>query len=414
MQVALDPEKISSEYVARYLNSDLGFELRAMCTTSGNIFRINSLDDFPIFKPTNEAAFLRFQGAITSERIQLTGLQTQLSEIEFDLWASLKADSQLSVRLTQVSNRLNGRDDENGLRYWIETLPFPLASILRLWQTTPDNRHKDRYEHLLQFFEATTEFIGIIFLSAFARDPESFGEVRTKIDSALRGVNLSLSRSTIGAWRVVVDVIGAAIRRSFDESKDAQIGELFSDKSNDLPRVLSDTVLGQIFSDANRMRNEWTGHGGAVPQALAHQRHMQILELLEKLRIHFSSVWKNVRLIQPVTGRDMETYHENEVRLLVGSNSQFVTETIVTGSSLPTTRLYLLSGEQTQALKLEPLIRMAASPVDEMNACYFFNRSVGSNARFVTYHFSTISEVNQPVGAISASVAPLFVDTFPN
>lgn len=410
MQVGLDPEKVSAEYVARYLNSDLGFELRAMSTTSGNILRINSLDDFPVFMPADEAAILRFQDKIASERILLTSLQNQLAEIEFDLWAALRIDSQLAARLDQVSSRLEGRDDDNGLPHWIESLPFPLASILRVWQqTNPRTHQKDRYEHLLQFFEATTEFIGIIFLSAFARDPEAFECLRTKIDATLREMNLSLSRSTIGAWRVVVDILGSEIRKGLDGNKTAQIGELFSDKSNELPRALSNAALGQIFSEANRMRNDWTGHGGAVPPALADQRHMQALELLEKLRIHFSSVWKNVRLVQPVVGRDMETYHENDVRLLVGSNNSFVTETVITGSSLSTTRLYLVSGDETQALKLEPLVRMAASPADEMNACYFFNRFEGASARFVTYHFSTIGEVNQPVGTLSASVAPFFV-----
>lgn len=409
IQVELHSEKVSAEYIARYLNSDLGFELRAMSTTSGNSLRINSLDDFPVFMTVDEAAILRFQDRIASERILLTSLQNQFSEIEGDLWAALRVDSQLEARLDQVSSRLGGRDDDEGLFHWIETLPFPLASILRVWQTTSRNQHKDRYEHLLQFFEATTEFIGIIFLSSFARDPESFEALRSKIDSTLREINLSLSRSTIGAWRVVVDILGAAIREGFAENKDAQIGELFLDKSNKLPRTLSNKALGQIFSEANRMRNDWTGHCGAVPPALAEQRHMQALELLEKLRIHFSSVWKHVSLIQPVGGRDMETHHENEVRLLVGSNNQFVTKTIITGSSLKITRLYLVSGNETQALQLEPLVRMDASPADQINACYFFNRYEGTNARFVTYHFSTMSEVNQPVGALSATVAPFFV-----
>jgi hypothetical protein len=61
MQVALDPEKVSAEYVARYLNSDFGFELRAMSTSSGNTLRINLLDDFPIFMTGDDTAILRFQ-----------------------------------------------------------------------------------------------------------------------------------------------------------------------------------------------------------------------------------------------------------------------------------------------------------------------------------------------------------------
>src|SRR5205823_14292929 len=53
------------------------------------------------------------------------------------------------------------------LEQWFETLPFPLASILRAWQATPSQDFKTKHEHLLHFFEGTAQFISIIFLSAY-------------------------------------------------------------------------------------------------------------------------------------------------------------------------------------------------------------------------------------------------------
>ena len=409
IQLELDSEKVSSEYLARFLNSDLGFELRSMANFGGNVLQTNFMDMFPVFLPADEGSILRCQEKIENHRILLASLQNQLKEIEFDLWASLKVETDIVSRLYQVSSRIDSGDNDVALQHWIDTLPFPMASILRLWQSSPSNRHKDRYECLLQFFEATTEFVGIILLSAFGRDSEAFEELRTKIEATLYKQKLSLSRSSIGAWRVVVEILGAEIRDGLNGTVVKQLGELFSDSSNDLPRALSNTALVQIFAEANRMRNDWTGHGGAVTATLAEQRHRQALELLERLRFHLSSIWKHVRLIQPIGGRDMETHYENEVRLLVGSNNQFLTDNIITGGSLASTRLYLICGEGPQTLKLEPLVRMAASPVSEMNACYFFNRYEGSNARFVTYHFSQIAEVNDSVGGLSASVASFFV-----
>lgn len=50
----------------------------------------------------------------------------------------------------------------------IESLPFPIASILRLYEAKKNPRMK--LAHLFHFFEALTEFLSVILLSPFIQN----------------------------------------------------------------------------------------------------------------------------------------------------------------------------------------------------------------------------------------------------
>ena len=62
---------------------------------------------------------------------------------------------------------------------WIETLPFPLASILRVYDVDDDD--KEKFDHLLKFFEALTIFWAIILLSSFYSDEAEFKKLLSKL-----------------------------------------------------------------------------------------------------------------------------------------------------------------------------------------------------------------------------------------
>jgi hypothetical protein len=53
----------------------------------------------------------------------------------------------------------------------------------------------------------------------------------------------------------------------------------------------------------------------------------------------------------------------------------------------------LLDPEGDRALKLLPFVRVMPSPKTEANACYFYNKRVTPNQRFVSYHFEADSEI---------------------
>ena len=110
---------------------------------------------------------------------------------------------------------------------------------------------------------------------------------------------------------------------------------------------------------------------------------------VQKLREAIADTWVEAQLIHALHCRPRRGKFENEVAVLMGSNSEFLKETRSMGSWLDVERLYLTKKDSGRALKLIPLIQVGPSPQSAKNACYFFNRlERNGNARFVSYHFT--------------------------
>jgi hypothetical protein len=95
------------------------------------------------------------------------------------MWKNPREINEISKRLKSFGARVSRKTRTyfaNELDHWFETLPFPLASILRAWQATPGDDFKTKHEHLLHFFEAKAEFVSLVFLSAFSSKPSFFDE----------------------------------------------------------------------------------------------------------------------------------------------------------------------------------------------------------------------------------------------
>ena len=84
--------------------------------------------------------------------------------------------------------------------------------ILRAWQATQSRDFKTKYEHLLHFFEAMTEFISIILLSAFSSNKALFEPHKQTLAAAMLKQNLSFQRATFGAWKLVAENLGKQTR----------------------------------------------------------------------------------------------------------------------------------------------------------------------------------------------------------
>jgi hypothetical protein len=141
------------------------------------------------------------------------------------------------------------------------------------------------------------------------------------------------------------------------------------------------------------MRNDWSGHGGVVGQEEAQLRNEQLLTELQKLRETFADIWDNIELIQALHCRPRRGVFDNEVAVMMGSNSEFLNKTRPMATWLDVEVLYLSQKESGRALKLLPLIKVGPSPRSARNACYFFNRLEGEGARFVSYHFTDKPEL---------------------
>lgn len=409
-QVVIDPAKSHATFIAQFLNSELGKKIREWGKSGATIPKLNkqTLKRIQVFIPdlATQQKMLEIEAGLSAEENTLLSLQNDLLELRRELWRNPRSADTVSDRLEEFSARIAGELKEQastGLDQWFETIPFPIASILRAWQATPSDDYKTKHEHLLHFFEATAEFLSVILLSAFSGSEALNALHKEKLKEAMAKQNLSFQRATFGTWKLVVEYLGKQTRsllqvsgkKPEDVKNDrALCASIFADSTLKLPSLLCSKDIAAILGATNKMRNDWSGHGGVVGQEEAKLRNEQLLGQVEKLRQAMSGVWDTAIVVNALHCKPRRGVFENEIAILKGSNSEFLKESRAMSTWLDVDSLYIISGQQGGALKLLPLIQVSASPGTAKNACYFFNRTEGEGARFVSYHFAGQPELS--------------------
>lgn len=402
-QVALDPARSNARYMAQFLNSEFGKEIRTLSKSGVFIPKLNkqTLKELRVFVPDlqSQEAMLNVEARIAAEQNMLMGLKSELWQIQRELWSKPQLVKRVEEHLSDFSKRLS-KDPKQfvlaGLDQWFETLPFPLASILRAWQATPSKDFKTKYEHLLHFFEATAEFVSIVLLSAFKSNPAFFQQHKEKLNQALVNANLSFRRSTFGTWKIAVEYLGKQTRSLLSGSSEESslCAAIYSDRSNVLPTTLSKKELAGIFSETIKMRNDWKGHDTALNREEASRRNEQLLGKVQELREVMADIWLETQLIQSDHCVMRNGVYDNEVALLMGSNSAFLKESRAMSTCLDAELLYLSKKDSPRPLQLLPLVQIGPSPQSANNACYFYSRVDKEGFRFVSYHFIDQPERN--------------------
>lgn len=398
-QAVIDPSRANARFVSQFLNSEFGKEIIEHQKSRAVIPKLNkqTLKELRVFVPDlyTQKTVLDIEARITAEQNTLLGLQSELEQLRRDLWTKIQSADDVDQHLSTFSKQLTCTKEHSAvsLDKWFDTLPFPLSSILRAWQTTLSSDFKTKYEHLLNFFEAVAEFLSLILLSAFDSNQALFESHSQKLSESMKKYNLSFQRATFGTWKLVVEYLGKQTRELLaKEQEDRKLCmEMFADPSLCLPKVISSLEIASILSNTNKMRNDWKGHSGIVGQEEAKLRNEQLLGEVQKLRDIMADVWDEIELIRLINCVPKSGVFENEVAVLMGSNSEFLKETRRMFTLLDADYLYLSKKGSDKVLKLLPLIQVGASPSSAKNACYFYSRAEKDGLRFVSYHF-----VDQP------------------
>ena len=418
-QVVINPERSRARFVVQFLNSEFGKETRNLSKSGQLVPRLNRemLGELPILVPDlqTQQAILEVEGRIADEQNTLIGLKNELAQIQRELWAKPQSIKEVDQRLSDFSEKLSGslkRYAAAGLDQWFETLPFPLASILRAWQAAPSREPKIKFEHLLHFFEATAEFVSIILMSAFKSNEALFAQHKLKLNQSMQKSNLSFQRASFGTWKLVVEYLGKQTRDLLSGNDEDRLlcAEIFSDYSNALPKTVSSKELVNILAEANKMRNKTIGHGGIIGLEDAKRCNQQLLNNVQKLREVMADLWEETQLIQSTLCIKRKGVFENEVAILMGSNSEFLKESRTMSTCLDADLLYLLRNDETQALQLIPLMQIGPSPKSAINACYFYSRVDKEEYRFVSYHFIDEPKLNVPSSKL-VSLSDLWAGT---
>lgn len=413
VQLRIDPEKALAMAVYNLLNSEIGRAQWARYS-HGSTTPFVSLSDILRIRVSLPELGAQRKAVELAERVStnlrhLEALRDELIAIAPDIWSLDANPISLDRRITDISSaRIRDLDSysRNQLSEWLETLPFPVASALRVWQGVGIERPQQKYEQLLKAFEATAEFLSVIALSAFSRSSES-GAYLSGAASALKSQGHTLKRASFGSWRIVLEYFGSRIRKLGKENDN--LVELFVDPDEKLQELLGKIELVNILGRVITMRNEWRGHDGVeVSNEIAIRRHETLLGELYQLQELMGDVWDGVDLVFANQCRPKRNTSINDLSLLTGSNSEFLSESRMLERCLDVDLLHLSWKHSDRVLTLLPLVQLGASPSSTKNACYFYSKIDSDGARFISYHYRDLPEVRFPGADISEVVPELF------
>ena len=379
-QVVVDPEKADSRVIAGYFDSPLGRQIRDSRASGISIRRVpfRTLARLPVWLPDLEK-----QHAVIELDQRLRSVSTETNELRAQLWRRLDRSDDILRRL----NQLNRKDT---FRSWLDTLPYPLATILWAYHALKVRPLKG-YHQLDLFFEGLAAFLGIWLMSGVKAASQDLFDAEWKtIRSSLKRPGISLERASFGTWVKVVERLAKTVRsRRGSEVDDAHYWEttLACDSPELLQNLVSKSMVA-ILNDANNRRNDWRAHGGALSDTEAERRTAVLLDHLADFRELVGFRWEEYPLVLPESFSFSEGVYQCVVSSVTGTHYPFLRRRLDLNAALEDRQLHFVSPLSGNSCQILPLVRLAGSSSEERIACYFYNRlAKGDRQRYISYHF---------------------------
>lgn len=375
-QIPLNNEKANAAFVANYFNGQIGKKLRE----SMGFISKSQLSNCTLHLPD-----LNTQSELIALDSKIEQFSLRLEELKRNLWRRPKIYKTIQKDL----NRIN---QEEKLEHWIDTLPFPISSILWRYYATKENIKK--VEHLFHFFEALSEFFSMLMLSALVQDKEFYKqECHRWIETDEKFKDWYL-RATFGGWNELTSRLAKATRVYLaDKEKKDFCKSIYGNPTEAFLNMLTSKGIVNILSEVADLRNHWKAHGGITSEEENKQRVIRLEQHLNELRKLIADGFEDTRMIAPMKGEFEEGIFTFTGRELVGAKSPFREELIKSIIPLDKKKLYLTHTNQIKPVKLLPFIKY----VESSDACYFYTSVESGNVRWVSYHFDKDPEIRQPV-----------------
>jgi restriction endonuclease S subunit len=119
-QVVLDSDKAIPAYVANFFNTKLGIKIRESLSSGSTIPKISKAQ---LFKANIYLPDMETQAKTVHINSSISDRQTQLEILQRQLWNNPRNIKKIEKTVTSFT-------PENDFEIWVETLPFPLASVL--------------------------------------------------------------------------------------------------------------------------------------------------------------------------------------------------------------------------------------------------------------------------------------------
>jgi hypothetical protein len=201
LEVELDPEVAQAEYVAGLLSSPPGRQLRESVSSGSTIPHLSATGAevirLPVPPISDQVQAVRSAGHLASMEATVARLRDQLWRRPQDA-ARVLAELEAGARADPV-------------RRWLETLPYPLASVLQRFSALRDPR--ERLEALLHFYEATAQFSCAVLLSILRADSALLALARPDIARVVGRRGDRFDRAEFGLWTKLGPALAQAIGR---------------------------------------------------------------------------------------------------------------------------------------------------------------------------------------------------------
>jgi hypothetical protein len=390
IQLEMNKDVVDARFFSLLMNDTFGKQMYE-CVATGNTMRAISqsgLKQLPIYLPTLER-----QQEITKVYETIRNVESELETIRSKCWLSEESVDDFKETISKFAPK-------NSVDYLQTELPFPLASILQLYKSFTVDSHKEKYETLLHFFEASSLFSAVIHLSAWNNN-EQFDEHWTRVNTHMINIDKQwITKPTFGSWNTINSNFSKIYRGQWSnsETRDSLV-EIFSNLDEDFLTALSSKQYNNILNGANTIRNQHKGHSGVVGSEEAKTHHRSLLDLLDDYRSLFSNCLTNVTLFAPGKGEMTTDGYSCDMALLKGAITPFNSSSAIFNYPPHKNRLYLYSSPKKNFIELLQFIKLGATPNDVLNSCYFFGGVKKDGHKFLNYHSQAVTDVyeNDPL-----------------
>ena len=379
LQVILNDEA-SPVFLANYLNTTIGklsLESRKVGTTIENL-TISSITEMPLYIPDFQSQIKLIEVNNKIENISLA-----INELKENLWNRPSQVKQIEKEISQF-------EKDNSIEKWLDNLPFPISSILWKYYATTDNRNKT--EHLFHFFEAFSEFLSLLMLSALNQNTEFYNSERHRWISSDKQYKDWIKKADFGGWNNLTANLAKATRTLLNDKKNKEIVlSLYGNPNNEFLQFITNKKVITILEEVRVYRNKWKGHGGVSSSQEDLNRVTLLEQKLNNLRQVIKDAFANCKLIVADTSKYKNGVFIYKAKELVGIRTPFNEVQIESLIPLDDSKLYFLHENQNKPIELLPFIKYN----QESKACYFYNSIESRDIRFVSFHFEQIAELTE-------------------
>lgn len=391
-QIVIDSEKALAPYAASYYNAALGRLVRERSLTGAFIPKITkqSLLESLIYLPDLET-----QRRCIECDSRALNLISDVQSIRDAIWSQ-------PIKVKSAYESLERVNREDSLKAWIDSLPFPLGSILWAYHASGED-DAERVVHLLHFFEALAEFTALVLWSAVRTSPVLVGHAKYPLGPG-KPLQYSLEHSSFGSWIEMAGRLAKFCRGRLGDKDEAEdVFAAFQTRNREILELLFSSQIVGRMSDANSIRNR-RAHGGIVSEDETKGNLVVLENLLAGLRQEVGNRWEEMPLLKAGANRLSSGIYHYDAELIMGRATLFERRRIEVTTPVDYGGLFLLANDSREPVILEPLIIITSSPKAAENACYFYNSARGKDLRFVSYHFRVQPEIIRADERVSSAL----------